>query len=562
MLIKNTMRTKLYIVILVLFSTLKLYAQDTKDLNIGVVEEIELDIKIDSAERVYFNQISLPIRTVETVPQQYQVNFVTNPELTTLNPKIKIFTVKPIEPEAVTSNYVKLGYGNYGSPLAEVFVGSAKKKDYSWGAKYKHESSARGSVDKKASGFSNNKLNVFGTFNRKEHIVSSSLSYGFDKYRFYGLAVPKPTDYTYDQNKTQDLEFKLGAKNIATEKKITYDFDFETYSFTSKQELDPLSPKLKESQVYVSVDPSYKLKENQSIHLKSDLYFNKITNAISHSRSFVQILPYYRSESELFNYQIGLNFTYQNDTLNSSKALHVYPDIVLEYLLNKEANMLAYGGIKGEMQQQNFRSHYYRNPWLSSNSYVSNTNMPLSVFAGLRGGVKQKLEYNLYAKYSTYKNMWFDLNTLSDTVTSKFGLIYDKSTAVINLGAEVMYSLKSVYDLSVKLDYFSYGLDKIKSPFHKPSFKTEILNKIYVDKRVSVNANFIAFTGLTALDEKTQKVVKMNGIYDLSLGAEYLINKKASVFLDINNIFSKKYERYYRYKVQGANFMVGFTYTF
>ena len=49
---------------------------------------------------------------------------------------------------------------------------------------------------------------------------------------------------------------------------------------------------------------------------------------------------------------------------------------------------------------------------------------------------------------------------------------------------------------------------------------------------------------------------------DLSAGMEFKVNKMFSAWLDVNNIFNNKYERWHNYEVYGLNVLGGVRITF
>ncbi|MBI3883647.1 MAG: hypothetical protein HY305_05400 [Sphingobacteriales bacterium] len=49
----------------------------------------------------------------------------------------------------------------------------------------------------------------------------------------------------------------------------------------------------------------------------------------------------------------------------------------------------------------------------------------------------------------------------------------------------------------------------------------------------------------------------LGGGVDFSAGAEYSLSKKVSLWLNVNNIFNNKYQRWYNYPVYGINVLGG-----
>jgi outer membrane receptor protein involved in Fe transport len=55
---------------------------------------------------------------------------------------------------------------------------------------------------------------------------------------------------------------------------------------------------------------------------------------------------------------------------------------------------------------------------------------------------------------------------------------------------------------------------------------------------------------------------ELKGIADMNLGAEYRYTKLLGMFVQLNNIFNVRYERYKNYPMQRFNVMAGVSYTF
>ena len=62
--------------------------------------------------------------------------------------------------------------------------------------------------------------------------------------------------------------------------------------------------------------------------------------------------------------------------------------------------------------------------------------------------------------------------------------------------------------------------------------------------------------------EKNNTVKTLSGAIDFNMGANYFINKKWNVYLDINNLFNNRYERWYGYENFGTNIQFGLIRTF
>jgi outer membrane receptor protein involved in Fe transport len=56
--------------------------------------------------------------------------------------------------------------------------------------------------------------------------------------------------------------------------------------------------------------------------------------------------------------------------------------------------------------------------------------------------------------------------------------------------------------------------------------------------------------------------VKLPAIYDFNIGIEYRYTQRLSAFVNINNITSYRYQKWYQYPNQRLNILGGLTYSF
>ena len=80
-------------------------------------------------------------------------------------------------------------------------------------------------------------------------------------------------------------------------------------------------------------------------------------------------------------------------------------------------------------------------------------------------------------------------------------------------------------------------------------------------KKLSLRGNFYLFAGGNYLS-RDGKDLDLTGGIDLSLGAEYQVNKRMAAWLNVNNIFNDKYERWHAYPVYGINLLAGMSVRF
>ena len=76
-------------------------------------------------------------------------------------------------------------------------------------------------------------------------------------------------------------------------------------------------------------------------------------------------------------------------------------------------------------------------------------------------------------------------------------------------------------------------------------------------KKLTLTSDIWTFSGGRYLSRINKEDYKLGSGLDLSLGAEYSFGKKVSGWLNVNNLFNNKYQRWRDFPVYGINFLGG-----
>ncbi len=137
------------------------------------------------------------------------------------------------------------------------------------------------------------------------------------------------------------------------------------------------------------------------------------------------------------------------------------------------------------------------------------------------------------------------------------------------------------------INYFVSSLNIIGNPFRnfeiemvlkyqKPT--TELENENYLDnpdirldtelsydgllnEKLTIGTRMFAGSKIDYINANIEDD-KLDGFFDLGFFGKYRLNKKAHLFLDLNNITHSKYQRWNGYENVGFNTMIGFFYKF
>ncbi|WP_020527276.1 TonB-dependent receptor [Flexithrix dorotheae] len=490
------------------------------------------------------------------MPLNYQLQSV-EINLESIDPPlspVEIVNEKPLNLDQ-TENYFKAGVGNYQTPYLEGYFNMGNAENYQYGVYLRHLSSQTGPVDKENSGTSNNNIDIFGDYFIGNGQIHADLGYDRRMVHFYGYD-SIPSDITFDPDSIKQIYniFKgtVSYRNEDEYALINYETGLKFYTLSDKFTA-------KENNFDFFFNGQYDLSEDAFISAGADVIFAQRTDSSKINRNLFLFNGAYNYHYDKLTLKAGLGLAYNVDSLFGQTRFNVYPDLRVKYLAIED-KLAVFARVTGKMEQQTIKSTITENAFMNQNFALAHTNHKLEAFAGIEAGLSTKLGLNINGGYSLIENLPFFVNNPTDQ--SRFEIFYDdKATGVLNVNAELsatIANLRATWSTS----YFSYSLDTISEAWHQPTLVNKLLLTYNHEDRLFLNLDFFNLNGIKARDFQNNETITLDPILDLNIKADYLILDNLSAFLAVNNIFAKKYQRYYNYKVKGINALVGVTYTF
>jgi len=544
--------------VLLLLSPVAGFAQEQWESE-GEIENVEIEIVkerqivLPKANR---NFEKVPPRPIEPIKPEITYDF-TNLKfnVSEYNPQIRPLKLKPEEIHKIYGGYVSAGLGNYSSPYMEGWLTSKRDKNKFYGAHFFHNSFGIGPVDKQNSASTSTTLSVFGKTYSKTLATGGFINFNNVGGYFYGY---KPTTAELDRNKfKQSYNITSLGVDLANVKPSDFNASLKAgFSYLDDHY------KAKESEVALNFMSDYIISETNRIELAVDYFLIARKDSLRDAdpRHLFKIKPAYKFEAiEKLWLTVGLNTALENDTLGSSKAFHVYPNLRADYQLGESIS--AYGGVTGDMDKVSLHTLSAENMWVNKNLDIFHTNRSIDFFGGLKGKLGRKTGFGLGVSYANLKGLYFYQN--SSLNRAKFDVIYDNgNTQRTNLFAEVNFSHAEAVKMNLRGDYFNYSTDKLAEAYHRPKYRLSYNSSFNIYKKLVLNIDFIAQGGIKAYDNEKLKVVELKPAIDLNLKVDYFVSKQFSIFLKFNNLLSNQYQVYLNYPVRGFQAMGGISWSF
>ena len=462
-------------------------------------------------------------------------------------------SLKPLALEQDTNlylgnrRYLKAGFGNFNTPYisAGVSLGDGKTSLINISGSY-ISSKGKAIVNQDYS-----QLNVKGTgsyFGKKNEVYAGA-SYSQNYYYLYGY---DHNIYTFKKDQLrqqfQDITFTGGIRNtITTPLRISYNPNAEVNFFTNKN-------KLSETTLKINLPVQKQFGESVSFKVEGKADFTNYSttgitaNNIKFSNNIVQVAPAIIYYSPRLSINGGVTPAWNNG------KFVLLPNIYAEAQLQEKVFMLQ-GGWIGRYIKNTYQNLSDANPYLGPVTAQNNTK-ETEFYGGIKATVGKHFNFNAKAGVISYTDFPLYIN---DTATdSKSFLISNESKMNdLRIHGDISYINQDKFTFTAGLTFNGYtGLQANRKAWNTVPLEFTSALRYWALKKLLLKGDFYFFAGGNAL-QKNNTSFAFTGGSDLSAGAEYQVNKQFSIWLDVNNIFDNKYERWHNYPVYGLNVLGG-----
>lgn len=529
---------------------------------------------------------SLPViaDTVKTEPK-FEYSVMPTMYRTSFTPqKISAATVKGEALKPLNTGFVKVGYGNYISPFAELYINSKRQKNYSLGIAAHHHSSfgkIKNYLNQKIySGYDDSHIEAFGKKLFAKSVLSGKVYFSSNGICYYGYD-PKvygntdtinweTFDYVDTRDEVEKQRFSRVGANMAFESQQTgkkhWNYKFGLgyqYFFTKTKDYQHKIDVIANIGRTVK-NISYGVDINYLFNANKIAWVNNTNNDM-----FINPEPYFRFENEKWNVKAGANLVY---SAGCNKKFYIYPDIYAQ--LNISNTLLPYISYGGHLENNNLEYLSTINPFVISFPYV-NTSYQHEANLGLKANISKKVYLHVNANYSHIDKMVFFVNDTLEPLHNKFRMEY---MDVDRVGAYAELSMRELapgLDIMLKAHYYYYiklgdpnvlNSPKIADarPWQMPDLDVSLRASYRLTNKISfgVEGYFLNRCYAKEYVEGVQYAKKMKAVIDVNLFGEYKFDDNFSAFLYLNNIACQRYYIWNNYRAQGFNAMVGLTYLF
>lgn len=579
---------KIYLSVLIVFTAFQFSFSQKKNENIGS--------EVVNIVKPYTPTISDAFKVKETPvleddeeqkKETIQYNIFSFPVASTFTPaKGKAAGVDKTEKEKLYNNYATLGFGNYPTINAELFITQNLSRSNYVGGMFRHLSSQGGIKDLELDDkYGNTSLDL--TYGVRERDMSWNVDLGVKNqiYNWYGL----PTKNIFFNDATiGGIDSKQSYNTIALGGKMSFkDGFFNEATMQFKRFSDGFGSG--ENRFFIKPDFDFEI---MSQKIKADFVVDyvggsfdrmlDVDSELKYSTIIAGTKPSILYQQDDLSIQIGAGIFYASAKVNgeSDGKIFVYPNIKASYKLVGDI-LIAYAGAEGGLQQNSYADFVYDNAFVSPTIFVAPTDNKYDIYAGLKGKLANAVAFNVRASYLNQddKAMFVsneynpaNANTEGYAYGNSFGVVYD-NVKTISLFGELKADFSKNVAFGVNATYNNFSTDMESEAWNLPQLKVGTSIDFDINEKWYAGAN-VFFVGerkdrVTVQDDMlafpatfTQQVQNLDSYFDLNAHVGYKYNARLTGFLKGNNLANQQYNRWTNMPVQGFQILLGANYKF
>jgi hypothetical protein len=516
-----------------------------------------------------------------------QYNIFSFPVASTFTPnKGKAAGVDKQEREKLYKNYATLGFGNYGTANAELFITENINKNSYVGGMIRHLSSQGGIdgvvLDDK---FYNTSLDV--TYGVRERDMNWNVDLGVKNQIFNWYGLPTSSIF-FDETTINAIDAKQTYNTIALGGKMsTKDGLFSEGSILFKRFSDGFGS----GENRFNIKPAFDI-DVMDQKINADFLVDYVGGSferqyeadeeLKYSNVIFGTKPSILYQQDDLSVQIGAGIFYTTGKFNgaSDSKLFVYPNVKASYRIVGDL-LIGYAGAEGGLNQNSYADFVDQNPFVSPTMFVAPTDNKYDIYVGLKGKLANAVAFNVRGSYNNEDNKALFVsnefnpmyaNTEGYAFGNSFGVVYD-NVKTMSIFGELKADFSKSTTFRISGTYNNFSSDMEAEAWNLPQLKIASTLDIDITEKWYAGAS-IFFVGerkdrITVQDDllvnpvtfSTQEVT-LDSFFDLNAHLGYKYNKRLTAFLKGNNLANQQYNRWANFPVQGIQVLLGANYKF
>lgn len=459
-----------------------------------------------------------------------------------LPPKIRPIAMKRDAVPPVYKGFVKLGYGIPASPYAELSYHTSDPKKYEVGLDVKHHSANFKDLENQR--FSRTGAGIDGTYFHDEGFaINGNVGFDANQVHYYGYDHDEQ-QLAREQIKQQFNTFTLGAQLFngeRTQGDLSYYAGFDFYSLQ-----DNFASGETNLDIDLGVTKWFNEQHELTVGITTD--FTTFEDTAKQKLNNFYFQPSFTFHGDAFKVKIGGNLTSNDDVFK------VFPDA--EASVNVVGNQLSvFAGASGGLHKNTFKNLSDYNPFIASRGIDIRNSSFYDFYGGIRGNLRV-VDYQGQVGFKRVDDLALFLGDPVDTL--KFAVLYDTVDIFYIKGTLNATPIKGL-ELIGTIGSNVYSLNNQEKAWHLPALEVNLgVTYMLLEDKLRLKGELFVENGVPYINDAGE-ADNLNGLFDLSFGADYRFSENFGIFFQLNNLANNKRQRWANYPTYGINILGGIT---
>ena len=445
-------------------------------------------------------------------------------------------------------NYIKAGMGNYSSFLLDAGISALQTEKFQSVLHGRHLSQKGGIANRQSS---LSEFSGVGYYQLDHHDLEGNVQFTRRGTSYYGM---NQATYPYPALDSVRQVYWGIRGQVAMENSNGSRFFYKPRLGASYY-ADRWTAS--ETGLDLSIPLSYQLDSTLKIGLDlNGNFYSYVVNHTAVGNHLVSARPYVDISVLKSDLHIGIR-----PSLGMDNRFYLLPDITLRVPLITNSLTLN-GGFKGEVIQNTFEQLSSKNPFMYNN-YLVQQSRQLKVFGGFDSKLGKYMSMGGSLAWNQWNNLPVFINDYSRTPDGRyFRIAYEGKVQALTFDGYFKYQVNETFGITGSGAWTSFTYKEMMNKiYHEPQLK--LAGEVFARpvKGLYLAAKLEYWDRIFYLTE-TGATERLLPITDLSLQGEYQIIPRLSLFLQLNNILNKQYERFNLYNVYGFNIIGGLRFKF
>lgn len=469
-------------------------------------------------------------------------------------PRIRPLAFQSDRLPSAYKGYLKAGGGVPNAFLGEGSYHAFVQDQLDVGLNISHYT-ANNSANLENQRFANTNANAEGTYYADQGFaVKGKLGFTLDNVFYYGynaerdnlfggdtLTVPK------EEAKQTFTIFDVGVQlfnGVQTAGDLNYSVGFDLYTMGDATPASETGFDLN-----IAGEKWFGGKHPLRLTLETDFTrYSATSDSIQRLNNFF-LQPNFTYRGENFRVKVGANIASSDDVFSLFPDLEVGANVISGIL-----NIFA--GANGDLNKNNFRSLAAYNPYIQSSIDIRNTRF-FNYYVGAKGNI-QGINYRGEVGYKAAEDLALYLDVPNDP--DRFRVLYD-DVNVTYIKGTVEADIQGFKFTGVLTQNF-YDPTEEEKVWHLPALELNIgAQYTTLEDKLQVKGELYIENGVPFVNREGE-ADNLNGLFDVSVGAEYYFTEKFGGFVNIYNLANNRRERWFRYPTFGLNALAGISVRF